>query len=392
MGSREAGPPPEATAAELAQRFWDRAPKHDAEGVFPHDNFQDLREAGLLALNVPKRLGGGGLGPESGLPLESWRVTRAIAYGDPATAQSYHVHANEVDIILGMGTPEQHEAFLRPVVEHGHVFGAYGSQLSDSKPTTASRRNGKWVLNGKKFFCTNCEGAAHALVWAVVDGDGDPLERIQVFYVKHDVPGLSIQRGWWEQFQGQRATGSHVVVFDNVEVDDFGALGKPGDYLRLNLQPRAYCQFASSFIGVADRLLQQSVQSIEYRGLKSDVNAVNRIGAARVNIEAAWGLVERAARAYVDGDPQASVKGNIARYFAENTLRGLLESTLDNTGTYSGSSASGVSRLLRDVSLYVRHESRDRILGTIGAAELDLAVDMSFSGDNPIVKGGRKHG
>ena len=392
MGSREPGPSPEAVAAELAATFWERAPKHDAEGVFPHDNFQDLREAGLLALNVPKSLGGAGLGPEAGLPLESWRVTRAIAFGDPSTAQSYHVHTNEVDIILGLGTPEQQEAFLRPVVEHGHVFGAYGSQLSDSKPTTASWRNGKWVLNGKKFFCTNCEGAAHALIWAVVDGDGDLLDRIQVFYVKQDVPGLGIQRGWWEQFQGQRATGSHVIALDNVEVDEFGALGGPGDYLRLNLQPRAYCQFAASFIGVADRLLQQSVQSIEFRKLKNDVNAINRIGMSRVHIDAAWGLVERAARAYAEGDPEAPVKGNMARYFAEGALRFLLESTLDNTGTFSGSSSSGVSRLLRDVSLYVRHESRDRILGTIGAAELDLAVDMSFSGDNPIVKGARKHG
>ncbi|MGD9944535.1 MAG: acyl-CoA dehydrogenase family protein [Burkholderiaceae bacterium] len=384
--------PPEAVARTLADRFWERAAEHDAAGAFPRRNFDDLRAAGLLALNVPAELGGGGLGPEAGKPLELWRVTRALGAGDPATTQCFHVHANEIDILLGLATREQAARFLKPVAERGIILGGYGSQLSDSTPTVARRTPRGWVLDGKKFFCTNCEAAGAALVWALVEGEQDPSDRIQVFFVSHGTPGMTIQRGWWEQFQGMRSTGSHIVAFDHVELDESSALGGPGDYLRLGLQSRAYCQFAASFIGIADRLLTESCKSVEFRRLAGDSSALARVGASRVLIDAAWGLVERAAEAYKSGDPEARVRANMARYFAEQAVRTGLENALDNVGTYAGSAASGLTKLARDINLYIRHESGDRIVRTIGLAQLNRAADTSFSGDNPILKGlGHEH-
>lgn len=377
----------EQAARDLAEQFWTRAAEHDAAGAFPHRNFDDLRAAGLLALNVPADLGGAGLGPEAGKPLELWKVTRALGSGDPATTQCFHVHANEVDILLGLATPEQASRFLKPVADEGVILGGYGSQLSDSVPTIARRTKKGWVLEGKKFFCTNSEAAGAALVWALVEGDADPSDRIQVFFVSHGTPGMTVQRGWWEQFQGMRSTASHVVAFDQVELDDSAALGGPGDYLRRGLQARAYCQFAASFIGIADRLLRESCKSVEFRRLAGDAGAVARIGASRVMIDAAWGLVERAAEAYKAGEPDAGVRANMARYFAEQAVRTGLENTLDNVGTFAGSAASGLTKLVRDINLYVRHESRERIVRTIGLAQLSRAADTNFGGDNPILKG-----
>ena len=46
----------------LAKAFAERAPVHDRDGSFPFRNFDDLSEAGLLALTVPAALGGGGAG------------------------------------------------------------------------------------------------------------------------------------------------------------------------------------------------------------------------------------------------------------------------------------------------------------------------------------------
>jgi len=40
------------------ERFAPRADKHDREASFPFDDFQDLRDEGLLALCVPKAYGG----------------------------------------------------------------------------------------------------------------------------------------------------------------------------------------------------------------------------------------------------------------------------------------------------------------------------------------------
>ena len=51
-----------ARASLLAKAFAERAPIHDRDGSFPFRNFEDLSEAGLLALTVPAALGGGGAG------------------------------------------------------------------------------------------------------------------------------------------------------------------------------------------------------------------------------------------------------------------------------------------------------------------------------------------
>ena len=47
-------------AAVLTPRFFDRAAAHDRDASFPFENFDDLRDAGLLNLSVPREFGGDG--------------------------------------------------------------------------------------------------------------------------------------------------------------------------------------------------------------------------------------------------------------------------------------------------------------------------------------------
>ena len=48
----------EQVARLSSQNFAGRAAAYDADSTFPVENYQDLREAGLLALSVPKAYGG----------------------------------------------------------------------------------------------------------------------------------------------------------------------------------------------------------------------------------------------------------------------------------------------------------------------------------------------
>ncbi|HKD77822.1 MAG TPA: acyl-CoA dehydrogenase family protein, partial [Ktedonobacterales bacterium] len=41
-----------------AERFAPRAAQHDREASFPTDNYRDLRDAGLLAICIPRAYGG----------------------------------------------------------------------------------------------------------------------------------------------------------------------------------------------------------------------------------------------------------------------------------------------------------------------------------------------
>ena len=80
-------------AERLAAEFALRAAEHDRDASFPFENFEALREAGLLNLTVPRELGGDGLG----LPAVC-RVIGTLAQGDPSTAlvltMHYLQHAN----------------------------------------------------------------------------------------------------------------------------------------------------------------------------------------------------------------------------------------------------------------------------------------------------------
>ncbi|MGA9702424.1 acyl-CoA dehydrogenase family protein, partial [Pseudomonas sp.] len=67
----------ERLGAELAST----AHRYDESAEFPHANFQRLHAHGLVALTVPKALGGGG----ASLP-QARKAISAIAKGEPSTA------------------------------------------------------------------------------------------------------------------------------------------------------------------------------------------------------------------------------------------------------------------------------------------------------------------
>ncbi len=63
MGHVFSAPPDRRAALPAAlARIAETAVRHDRDGSFPHDGLAALHAAGLLALTVPARLGGGGGG------------------------------------------------------------------------------------------------------------------------------------------------------------------------------------------------------------------------------------------------------------------------------------------------------------------------------------------
>lgn len=74
-------------ADDLAGRFAARAAEHDRDATFPHDNYADLAEAGLLRMSVPTELGGSGAGMGDVVA-----VLEKLATGDGATALAATMH------------------------------------------------------------------------------------------------------------------------------------------------------------------------------------------------------------------------------------------------------------------------------------------------------------
>src|SRR5271154_6462368 len=68
-------------AHDLARDFALRAADHDRHATFPFENFDALKEAGLLGLTVPVEYGGDGAGLAA-----TCEVLGTIAQGDASTA------------------------------------------------------------------------------------------------------------------------------------------------------------------------------------------------------------------------------------------------------------------------------------------------------------------
>ncbi|MGF6208172.1 acyl-CoA dehydrogenase family protein [Pseudomonas frederiksbergensis] len=207
----------EALLETLGAQLAATAHVYDESGAFPHDNFKRLHEHGLVALTVPKSLGGGGANLS-----QARKAISAIAKGEPSTAlilvMQYLQHTRLQDSKTWPETLRLQVA--RDAVEQGALINALrvepdlGTPARGGLPATVARRTAAgWRISGRKIYSTGSHGLTWFSVWAR-STDEDPL--VGAWLVHKDTPGISIIEDW--DHLGMRATCSHEVIFDNVLV------------------------------------------------------------------------------------------------------------------------------------------------------------------------------
>jgi alkylation response protein AidB-like acyl-CoA dehydrogenase len=245
-----------AQAEPLARAFAERAAAHDAASSFPHENFTDLRAAGLLALTVPEEYGG--LGANE---LEYVLTLERLAWGDASTALALGMSlSNLAQIAAGGLWPDHAPALFREVVERGALVNAaqaepeLGSPSFGGLPATTARRDssGGWRITGRKIYTTGAPGLRYFLVLATVQEEGQP-PRLGDFLVPNDAPGVRVEATW--DALALRASGSDDLILEGVALDT-GALlnlrepGQPDPRAALGL-PWGALTLAAVYNGVA---------------------------------------------------------------------------------------------------------------------------------------------
>jgi len=208
----------DALLARLSAQFAATAADHDRAGRFPHDNFAALQRHGLVALTVPAAHGGRGA-----TLAEARRVIGAVARGEPATAlilvMTYLQH-QAIGRADSRWPRHLRERVARDTVERGalvnalRVEPALGSPARGGLPGTVGTRTAEgWTIDGHKLYTTGIEGLRWLSVWGRTD---DPTPQVGVFLVPRDAPGVRVIESW--DHLGLRASGSHEVVFENVQI------------------------------------------------------------------------------------------------------------------------------------------------------------------------------
>lgn len=221
-------------ANALAGPIARRAAVIDRTGEFPYESFDEMHRAGYLALTIPERLGGGGADL-----LEYALAQERIAHACGSTGLASSMHLSLVGRIgeTRLWPDDVYDGIARDVFDRGALINAANSEPDMGSPsrgalpsTTATRTPNGWRVDGRKRWAS----LAPALSWVfslVTLIDDDPPRRGNVL-IPMAAPGIRVIETW--DNLGMRATASHDIVFDGVEVP-YGALlpaessAEPGD-------------------------------------------------------------------------------------------------------------------------------------------------------------------
>lgn len=201
-----------AVAAELAVGAAER--ERTDTSLLPQ--LRLVAEAGLLAVPVPAAHGGPGL-PAS-VQVE---VLRRLSRGDGALGQLLLAHFVVSQAIGGLGVDQQPAPRIYGDVLAGGQLGNATAERGtasalDRKTSITRREDGRWELNGVKYYATGTLGAQWIAVAAAITDK--PGETATVF-IRPDQPGVTLDLEKWSAF-GQRGTKSGEVRLDAVVVDD----------------------------------------------------------------------------------------------------------------------------------------------------------------------------
>ncbi|MGU3501453.1 acyl-CoA dehydrogenase family protein [Mycobacterium sp. C31M] len=202
----------DAVVAELAAR----SAQYEREGTSLLPQLRLVAESGLLAVPVPAAHGGPGL-PAS-VQVE---VLRRLSRGDGAVGQLLLAHFVISQAISGLPVDQQPAPRIYADIlaggQLGNATAERGTASALDRRTTVTRRpDGRWDLNGVKYYATGTLGAQWIAVAALVAEK--PGETATVF-VRPDQAGVTLDLEKWSAF-GQRGTRSGEVRLDGVIVDD----------------------------------------------------------------------------------------------------------------------------------------------------------------------------
>jgi alkylation response protein AidB-like acyl-CoA dehydrogenase len=357
-----------------------RAAEYDAAGANPIDSWRVLGRDGFLASCIPTAYGG------LGLDMPTYvGVIRTIARGCANTAMTVHMHSTVMRFIDALGTDAQKRRYFAEVVEHGRLFGSWGSEpavsLSRSflMETVVRQDRDDYLVDGVKHFCTMALGASHYMVWCALEGGTDMGKALLQVLVPADAPGIATDGKW--NTLGMRATFSPSVTFTGVRVAKDAALGDPGTALRVGAVESFALGYAAVYVGIAEGALAFAIDYAKQRIVKPenvpvahDPTVQRHVGELAAHLDTARLVLADTAERWETADVQErGVLGNKAKYIATEVglaVTSRVIQVVGGRGAYKDFPAERAFRDLRTSTLMP--PTVDRMLEGIGKNALGI--------------------
>ena len=194
--------------------------------AFPLELYRLAGEAGLHGISYPVEDGGGGGDLTHAIVAAEEMILAGRSVG---TCVGLGTHAIALPPILRLGTPEQRERFVAPVLRGEKVSALAitepdgGSDVAQLR-TRAVREGDHYVVTGAKTFISS--GARADIVTTAVRTGGEGHAGISLLVIERGTPGFTVGRqlsktGWWASdtaelsFEGCRVPAGNLIGEEN---------------------------------------------------------------------------------------------------------------------------------------------------------------------------------
>jgi alkylation response protein AidB-like acyl-CoA dehydrogenase len=352
------------------QREWDMNP----DARLPPEILEGAEKVGIRTLGVPEEFGGIELEPQTEVRTFAL-ISEEVARGDSGLADKL-VQNWKVSVLLRNLAPRhlQEEWFKRLTADPQFLLahclteprGASDRWLPYNVPeaamqTRAVKKNGGWVINGRKQFISNGYDAGLYVVYANTNSKVGMLQGTSSFLVPRDTAGLTVAR--CNETMGCRFMNNGELVFEDMYVPDDhllvenDALGKAAVYFR----PGKIIQAAKN-LGVGVHAFEAAAQYAQNyiqggRVLIKHQAVALRLADMATRIEAVRALLDRAAQAVDDNAPDADTLCNMAKLFASEEILKVAQHCLELHGGNGVMLDFGVEKIFRDAAIFLHMDA-----------------------------------
>lgn len=194
---------------------------------------KQVRECGLWACHLGAELGGQGYGQ---VKLALMNEIMGRSYWAPTVFGTAAPDTGNAEILAMFGTEEQKARYLQPLLD-GDIVSSFSMTEpqagADPKEFVckAYREGDEWVIEGEKWFSSNARHAAFLIVMAVTDPEAVPHQRMSMFIVPAETPGIKILRNvGLGDTNPEDDSGIHAYLrYEKVRVPLDAMLGGPGE-------------------------------------------------------------------------------------------------------------------------------------------------------------------
>ena len=349
---------------------------YDANDEFPAPIVEQMAELGLFGVTIPEEYGG------MGLDLTTYAlIVEELSRGWISISGVVNTHFIGSYLLMKFGTEAQRERLL-PRMATGEVRAAFslsepelGSDVQAIKTSARKREDGDWEISGQKMWVTNGLRSGVVFVLVRTDREADPPYKGMTCFVCEKEPGAAESPGLLVPPQirkmGYKGVESTELIFDGYRCPADMVLGGEeaglgqGFVQMMDALEVGRVNVAARGVGIAQRALELGLRYAQERRAFGKPIAQHqaiqfKLADMATKVEAARLLTRKAAR-LKDAGARADLEAGMAKLFASEAGKEVVEDAFRIHGGYGYSKEYEVERLYRDAPLLLIGEGTSEI-------------------------------